>query len=88
MVQCLLQCPNSLPNASSGEHGQNLICLEAKYAAYGREMQSGFEDLIKTNENIEKRLRRAVYDHDKHGLSKKMPIKLATRPKMLQKLLA
>lgn len=51
-------------------------------------MQSGFEDLIKTNENIEKRLRQAVFDHDKHGLSKKMPIELATRPKMLQKLLA
>lgn len=89
MIHCL--CGNVKSNSSetpSGEHRKNLVQLEEKYAKYGREMRNGFEEQTKTNAEIDKRLRQAVLDHDKHGLSKKMPRKLASRPKIFLSLTA
>ncbi|KAF8480596.1 hypothetical protein JB92DRAFT_3040835 [Gautieria morchelliformis] len=70
----------------SGEHGKGLVHLEEKYARFGRQIRNGFDEQNKINEDIDKRLRQAILDHDKHGLSRKMPKTLASRPKIFQSL--
>jgi hypothetical protein len=63
-----------------------LVHLEEEYARFGRQLRNGLGEQQKINEDIDKRLRQAVLDHDKHGLSRKMPKTLAPRPKIFQSL--
>lgn len=64
-----------------------MLQLEKKYADFGRALKTGFESLVDVNESIEKRLQQAIVDHDKNSIVKKMPKKLADRPKIMQRLL-
>ncbi|KAF8511945.1 hypothetical protein BU17DRAFT_96717 [Hysterangium stoloniferum] len=70
------------------KHRKNLVHLEEQYGHYSRELQQGFDEIATVNEDIDKRFRQAIVDHDQKGLMRIMPKKLAERPKIIQNLAA
>ncbi|KAI0771692.1 hypothetical protein BD413DRAFT_613184 [Trametes elegans] len=62
--------------AESVAHFNRLVDLEAEYATAGRGLIRGSEDWLKTNREISQDLAKALEQHDRSMLSKKMPTSL------------
>jgi hypothetical protein len=64
----------------SAGHFNELVDLEKEYAACGRTIVNGLEDILRINEGIGQRLRQTMEDHDRQTLSKKFPNTLFSSP--------
>ncbi|EPQ57285.1 hypothetical protein GLOTRDRAFT_137644 [Gloeophyllum trabeum ATCC 11539] len=61
-------------------HFNHLIDLESEYASYARKMNGKWEEMLKVDTEINAQLRRAIQDHDRKSLVKKMPKRLFVDP--------
>lgn len=60
-----------------------MVKIEQEYADYGRSLMGGLEEIEQATQEIYQTLQQTIQDHDTLSLVRKMPTKLAPRPKLV-----